>query len=256
MARDEGEPLPDLDSETEETDSRPLPGAPPNLAPAVLAPVEAPAPAPEPPAPAEPTWEGPAVVQPHPSSAPQAEPPAAVAASVELTAVAREDFAEVIPDGEFEALAPAARLLFHLQYLSQLLFFWAPFCAAVALVGGWFWWVTGAAAAAGALFFLLFIRAVWLPALTFDRWGFHVSDHDLLIRRGLFVRTVTAIPLHRIQHVDTEQGPIEQWFGLAHLQVHTASGLGGDGIVPGLELERADRLRERLVVAARGDGGV
>ena len=43
--------------------------------------------------------------------------------------------------------------------------------------------------------------------------------------------------------------------GLARVQIHTASGLGGDGAIPGLELDVAESLRDQLV-EVDGDDGV
>lgn len=158
-------------------------------------------------------------------------------------------------DVAFEALHPRARLLFYLQAFARLLLFWVPVTTVgivvaastlsltVGLVGGLSW------------LFLQFVLALWLPALAFDRWGYALRGADLLIRRGVIVRSVTAIPLSRIQHVDTRQGPLEQWVGLARVQIHTASGVGGDGAIPGLELETAEALRDRLV-EVKGDDGV
>ena len=70
----------------------------------------------------------------------------------------------------------------------------------------------------------------------------------------MLIRSIVAIPTSRIQHVDTRQGPIEQWMGLARLQVHTASGVGGDGMIPGLELPVAEALRDQLVDVDGEDG--
>ena len=108
--------------------------------------------------------------------------------------------------------------------------------------------------ALGWLFFL-FLVAVWYPSLSFERWGYVLRADELLIRRGVLIRTITAIPVNRIQHVDTRQGPIEQWMGLARIQIHTASGVGADGMIPGLKLDVAEQLRDQLV-DVEGDDGV
>ncbi|MEZ4316739.1 MAG: PH domain-containing protein [Myxococcota bacterium] len=153
------------------------------------------------------------------------------------------------------SLSPRARLLFYLQAFSRLVFFWIPATAALGF---------GASFAVGPLYaaiggvvwlFVLFLAALWVPSLAFDRWSYSLREEDLLIARGVLVRAITAIPASRIQHVDLRQGPIEQWLGLARIQIHTASGLGGDGVIPGLELEDAEVLRDQLVKVS-GDGGV
>lgn len=153
-------------------------------------------------------------------------------------------------------LAPRARLLFYLQAFSRLLLFWLPTTVAMGAVAAatvlpLIW----AVLTASAWFFLLFLASLWVPSLAFDRWAYALRTDDLVISRGVFVRAVTAIPVSRIQHVDTRQGPLEQALGLARVTIHTASGLGGDGVIPGLSREDAEALRDELIRVS-GDGGV
>ena len=83
-----------------------------------------------------------------------------------------------------------------------------------------------------------------------------LRDDALVVRSGVLVRSYVAIPRGRIQHVDIRQGPFEQWLGLARLQIHTASGVGGDGAIPGLEHDEARSLRDQLVDQSGQDDGV
>lgn len=152
-------------------------------------------------------------------------------------------------------LAPRARLLFYLQSFSRLILFWIPVTAAASVAGVVFWEPLYTALVATSWLFLQFLLAVWMPALSHARYGYALRDQDLLIVSGVIVRNMVSIPTSRIQHVDTRQGPIEQWMGLARLQVHTASGVGGDGVIPGLDLEVAESLRDQLV-EVEGDDGV
>ena len=157
----------------------------------------------------------------------------------------------------YTPLASRARTLFYLQAFSRLALFWFP----LLLVGGsalaYSWELLPAAGVALALLFLRFLVALWWPWLAWSRWGWQRRERELLIARGVLVRSVTAIPVERVQHVDVRQGPLEQWFGLARVHVHTASGLRGDGVVPGLDVAIAESLRDQLVqAAARGDDGV
>jgi len=153
-------------------------------------------------------------------------------------------------------LDPRARWLFYLQATARLLFVWLP--ASVALAVGVA--ITSSAVAGlgsgAALFLAMFLMTVWYPSLAFDRWSYAVTEEGVLIARGVVTRRVTAIPLGRIQHVDTRQGVLEQWTGLARLQVFTASGIGGDGVIPGLDLAIAEGLRDQLVRGTGGDDGV
>lgn len=157
----------------------------------------------------------------------------------------------------FTSLAPRARTLFTLQAFSRLVLFWVPVITVAGTAGAIFWDPLWAAGIAFALLFLRFLIAVWWPWLSWRRWGWLVRGDELLIARGVLFRSVTAIPVERVQHVDVRQGPLEQWLGLARVHVHTASGVGADGMVPGLEPTVAESLRDQLVrAAAQGDDGV
>jgi len=159
-------------------------------------------------------------------------------------------------DALLRRLDRKALWLFYLQAFSRLVLFWVPmvtvgvFAASVLLEQRMYPLFAGL----GWLFFL-FLMATWMPLLSWRRYGYTLREQDLLIVSGVIVRNFVAIPTDRIQHVDVRQGPIEQWMGLARLQVHTASGVGGDGAIPGLALAVAEELRDKLV-DIEGDDGV
>lgn len=155
---------------------------------------------------------------------------------------------------DWKPLEPQARVLFYLQALSQSIFFWTPaILFGSAVLGGftssWVGLFTGNAA-----LFLLLLFTLWMPALQHSRWGYVLREDDLMIRRGVLIQRVTAIPRCRVQHVDIKQGPLEQWFRLSRVRIHTASGLGGDGVIPGLNQESAEHLRDRLLESSHDDG--
>jgi membrane protein YdbS with pleckstrin-like domain len=77
----------------------------------------------------------------------------------------------------------------------------------------------------------------------------------LLIRKGVWFRSIKLLPLPRLQHVDVKRGPLQRHFGLATLVMHTAGTHAASIEVPGLDADEALRLRDRLV-AAGGDDGV
>jgi len=101
---------------------------------------------------------------------------------------------------------------------------------------------------------LLIVQALLWPALTWRYLGYAVREHDLLVQKGVLFRRRTSIPMGRIQHVDTHQGPLERFFGLSRLLVYTASTMSADAVIPGLEEDRADGLRDELARRGGDDG--
>lgn len=82
--------------------------------------------------------------------------------------------------------------------------------------------------------------------LRYRRWGFVLDDDSLFLVRGVIKRVDTSVPYVRVQHVDTQRGPIERAVGLGSVVVYTAGSRGADIEIPGLRPDRATELRERL----------
>ncbi|BAL86883.1 hypothetical protein AMIS_16630 [Actinoplanes missouriensis 431] len=96
----------------------------------------------------------------------------------------------------------------------------------------------------GAVVLLGLWRAV-IEARAVSAWGYAERDNDLLVRHGLLIRHLSIVPYARMQFVDVTAGPLERAFGLATVQLHTASA-ASDARVPGLPPQEASRLRDRL----------
>src|SRR5271156_4295148 len=71
-------------------------------------------------------------------------------------------------------------------------------------------------AGVGALFAVL----VWRR---YRAWGYAEREDDLLVRRGVMIRRLTVVPYGRMQFIDVTAGPVDRLFGLATVQLHTAS---------------------------------
>lgn len=92
---------------------------------------------------------------------------------------------------------------------------------------------------------------VWVSVLIprqVRAWGYAERDDDLLVRRGVLLRSMVVVPYGRMQYVDVQAGPVDRRFGLATVQLHTASA-GTDAVIPGLAPAEAARLRDRLASA-------
>ena len=99
-----------------------------------------------------------------------------------------------------------------------------------------------------------FYALIW-PTFEHLYYRFEIREHDILVQSGVIFRKWSSIPLHRIQHIDTHQGPLQRIIGLVTLQIYTAAGSTFDGAIPGLRPKRAQELQE-LIIQIRGDDGV
>jgi membrane protein YdbS with pleckstrin-like domain len=87
-----------------------------------------------------------------------------------------------------------------------------------------------------------------VPELRWARWRYEVRDEEIDLRHGTVRITRTLVPMLRVQHVDTTQGPLDQALGLATVVVHTAAGAT---TIPALDEAHAGRLRDRIAALAR-----
>lgn len=105
----------------------------------------------------------------------------------------------------------------------------------------------GAVAGAAVLLVLVVLSGCWWLALRgrYTAWGYAERGDDLLVRRGLMVRRLSVVPYGRMQLIEVTAGPVDRMFGLATVQLHTASA-STDARIPGLPAAEAQRLRDRL----------
>lgn len=99
-----------------------------------------------------------------------------------------------------------------------------------------------------ALAVLIFgVRVVLVPPIRRRIVSYAVSTDEIDLRHGFLVVTRTVIPMNRVQHLKTEQGPLAARFRLASVHIHTAAGTVS---MHGLDAEVADDLRRKISVWA------
>ncbi len=102
--------------------------------------------------------------------------------------------------------------------------------------------------AAGLVFLYTLWEAVIVPRIKLHFWRYEIRDDEIDIRHGVFIIRRTLIPMIRVQHVDTEHGPIMRLFGLATLRISTAA---SEHRIPALSREKAAGLRGEISALAR-----
>ena len=98
-----------------------------------------------------------------------------------------------------------------------------------------------------AFFVYLTIVVLIIPPIRWRKWCYNVYDHEIDLKRGVFIEKRTLIPMTRVQHVDTEQGPLLRRYQLAVVSISTAATVHR---IPGLSVKVADELRDQIAQLA------
>ncbi|KAA0544579.1 PH domain-containing protein [Bacillus sp. BGMRC 2118] len=96
-----------------------------------------------------------------------------------------------------------------------------------------------------SIFFILIY-----PKLQWKKWKYEVHDAEVDIQHGVLLVKRTLIPMVRVQHVDTQQGPLLRKFRLKSVTISTAATMHE---IPALDEAEADLLRDRISSLARVD---
>ncbi|WP_138431652.1 PH domain-containing protein [Fodinibius saliphilus] len=107
-------------------------------------------------------------------------------------------------------------------------------------------WLIGSISA--VLFIISGLIIFFLPEIRWQHWYYQVDEHEIDLQSGIFVITRTLIPVKRVQHVDTRQGPILRSYGLADVTISTAATTHR---IPALDEKTADQVRDRISKFAR-----
>lgn len=109
-----------------------------------------------------------------------------------------------------------------------------------ALEGVWAWGV-------GIYFAIVLIWSVISMLLIPYRYQFHryeITPEDLSFQDGYIFRTITHVPINRIQHIETEQGPFLRQEKLMEIVIYTAA---SSHHISGLNVEEAVQLRQQII---------
>jgi membrane protein YdbS with pleckstrin-like domain len=98
----------------------------------------------------------------------------------------------------------------------------------------------------GAAIPILLYLALLAPPRRYRAWGYGMDFEELQVRRGVWTRVHTVVPLGHVQHIDVSQGPLERAFGICSLVLHTAGTLHSQIVLPGLARGTAEGLRDEI----------
>jgi uncharacterized protein len=129
----------------------------------------------------------------------------------------------------------------------NLFFFGIPavYYAVFGMEGFHFWVVAGSS---GFILIGWILSVALLPYLIWKNWRYAIDEKEIDLKRGVLVKSRTLIPLSRVQHVDTRQGPIMRWYNLSSVTISTAATTHE---IPALDAVLADRVRDQISKYAR-----
>ena len=100
----------------------------------------------------------------------------------------------------------------------------------------------------GLVILSIVFSTIVFPKVRWERWRYEVNEHEIEIQHGLFIVKRTIIPMVRVQHVDTTQGPILKKYDLGNISISTAATIH---VIPALNMDEADEMRARISDLAR-----
>lgn len=106
--------------------------------------------------------------------------------------------------------------------------------------------ITGMTSVSTISMILIVYFSFWYSSARYCNWAFDLKQDYVHIQHGVFRKVVTVVPHVRIQHIDTDRGPLERVLGLASAKIYTAGSRGADISIPGLKKERAEEVQEQL----------
>jgi hypothetical protein len=99
---------------------------------------------------------------------------------------------------------------------------------------------------AGTVLLIALALVIRIPTSRYNARGYQISADRLRVVRGLLTRHDTVVPFGRVQHIDVHQGPLDRFFGIATLTLHTAGNHNASVALPGLEEPLARQMREDI----------
>ena len=90
---------------------------------------------------------------------------------------------------------------------------------------------------------LQLLQILIYPPIEYIQWQYMIAPDRIEIKKGIFYRTHTVIPISRIQHVAVTQGVLQRPFKLSTVKIHTA---GSEMEIQELNTEVAEEICARL----------
>ena len=117
---------------------------------------------------------------------------------------------------------------------------------ALAIVIAWGpWWIRWGIVGIAAV--LVVLAMVILPPIRYRVFWYAISPTEIDIQHGIIFIKRSVVPVHRVQNLRTERGPIADHYRMTNLKIRTAAGSVN---LSGLDRREADELCERISALA------
>lgn len=145
-------------------------------------------------------------------------------------------------------LSPKALTVWRIQaFLNGLVLFLITVGVSICtLIFNWPKWILFILGIINILY--VFLAIIYIPKLRMKVWRYEVHEHEIELKSGVFIIKRVLVPMVRVQHVDTSQGPILRKYHLSSVTISTAATTHE---IPALEIEEADQLRDYISKLAR-----
>ncbi len=95
----------------------------------------------------------------------------------------------------------------------------------------------------GAACIAQLVNLVIYPIIEYAQWEYLITDDRIEIKKGIFWKSHTVLPISRIQHVCAKQGPIQRMFKLGTIEIMTAANMHR---IEELDFETAEEICDLL----------
>jgi membrane protein YdbS with pleckstrin-like domain len=95
----------------------------------------------------------------------------------------------------------------------------------------------------GIVLVLVVVGMVLLPPIRYRVFWYALSATDIDIQHGIIFIKRTVVPMHRVQNLRTERGPMADHYRMTNLKITTAA---GSVTISGLDRGEADQLCDQI----------
>lgn len=96
---------------------------------------------------------------------------------------------------------------------------------------------------AAIVIYIIIVHAWIIPKLRYKYFRYQVLEDEIRIHSGIWFKSEVAVPLYRVQNIDTTVGPIMKRMNLKGISLQTSA---EKLFIPELETNKADQMRQDI----------